>query len=571
MGASGLLKGENRRVSIIVFILYSAFFLLFFSPYITHHSFPGISDNIVHLSIFKNYKIHFLAWLNGQNVGNALYPTKGPQIFLEPYFGEALLYNIVSLPFASDRVGYYVLISILYALNAFGLYMLCLQLAGNKMAAFLGGFIFAASAYSLSNYELLNGLVFFPSFFTLYYFERYIKEDRAALFFYAAIWAGAQAYFSLYFFLFLFFIVLIIGMCRLVFKHWKWEAVKFKYFFVSLIIVLLVIAPVLLWLFYYAGMNGAYNPLANRPELVKNYSISIDDLLMGYPTNLLYGNFFQKPVSGTMKNVYYCNTGLLLAILFVISFFVKGKKQWAPYYIVFALGLLIALGPEIRVGSLSFSSPVKFIFDNERVSSFFRITGRAYNMSVLSLAIIGAFSFSFLLSKINTSMGKALVLVSALVIFSVENLPARLYTPDTRFIFSPDRQYISYLEVQRNALVLELPSSLFTNSVSDSLIISEFGREYVYTYWQTLHGKNIINGSSAYFPQSRISNNVLILNAKTPADIKALIDQNAITTVVFHKKFVMNDREVSLLAVLRESPFLYTELENNEVVIYKVK
>ena len=547
----------------LIALTYLLFFLLVFLQFPLKNSLQGNSDTWYNLNIFCDYGNRIIAFFTGETLGNALYPESSVQIFAEPYLGEALTFLFFKLFQFSDLWAYYLFIVVTYATNGIAAFFLTKLYVKNAAAAFAAGWIFAASVFAFSQVELLNGLPYYFALLSIYFYQRYLWEKKLKLLIWCMVLGGLEIYFSAYIFVYQ---SLILGLVALF--NWKllWYDKKLLInSFAYLSIYLALIFP-FAWLYVFnSSIKEAWNPMTM--ELMENFNLKPSDFFRSLNSNLLYAPIHNIEYGTLMKNANYANIGVAAYIVAIIGLFRPFRFKWL-FIVIALLGLIFAFGPSIDFGTVKFRMPMWWVYEYTDLMDFIRIPARAFSLWILAIAVFAALGLEILMKKVKYPH---LLLFAFVSFYLIENIPTSFHKYDSAAFLTPSQGFLTFFDAidDNQTVIVNFPSSIFENRSNDQ--ISEFGREYIYAYWQTKHKKNTVNGSSGFFPQSKLRNNELMLNITSGNNLEQLIELNGVDYVAFHNKMVLDSTELAQLTFFSDSQFLNQLFENQELVIFEVK
>jgi len=422
-------------------------------------------------------------------------------------YGIGIIHVALNYLGFSDVWANWVLISILFALNSWGLYLLLNKYFDDTQIAIAGSLLFSFAHFTLANLENPNTLVFFPAFLSLFYYLKYLddkKRNIRAL--YTALLIGAfQIYLSPYVFLFhsILWSILIV---YYEFSEIKWGIVK-KYFLGALV-YLLIISPYLYLFVLGNGVSSSYNVIREQ-DLAWALSLNIEDYIRALPNHLYINSnlIFGDPFVSKIKSAYL---GIVFYLLALFGFIIDKNKRW-PWGIVFITGILIATGPFVTHNYHKlFPSLLYPLYEVWGFDNIFRLPFRAFFISVIALIVFATAGLKHIKDRFQGPIWFVIVL---LILF--ENVPLRMEVYDHSRLLNPDTAFIEPIRDYNNATILSLPSGLFEYK-SDR-------REYVYMYWQYYHHQNILNGNLAFIPTSRMKI-YQSLNEFSESNLESLID-----------------------------------------------
>jgi hypothetical protein len=472
-------------------------FLLLFLQYPLNESLVGNWDNWFNLSLFENYSIYINKLFRSLPLDpTSLYPIDFPFLYGEPMFVNGLIYYLIKF-FVKDPIyGWYILVSILFSLNSFSLFLVFKKLNKGTLLSLLGGFLISLNSYVFCSMDQLNVISFYPIFFSIY-FLIYFKSSsyKVKYLFISLLFLIVQLYCSGYYF-FLGSIVWIL----LYIYYIRWYAIKPLLF--SFLFILISISPYLLLFVFSDLKENAFNPMASK-EVLDIFSFDFNYFFNSHPFNLLYGDNIPLNLLNLMRSYFVGYAFLVLSIIGLTL----NKKHRLFIILLVIIGFLLSSGPTITIGSLAFDSPIQLILDKIGLSYFFRTPLRAYFILLICMIFSIIHFFDFL--KKNTKRGLVYILLLFGVIL-IENIPYKFqYYNSKKFIVVPEKLSNSLKGIDKSTVLLFLPSSILSkNTLSTEL--DESNREYIYMYWQTQLGYTILNGMNGFVPNQRLELDSLI-------------------------------------------------------------
>jgi hypothetical protein len=503
--------GRNLKIDTVKkwlpLVLFYIYFLIVFSSFFLENALPGNTDTIYNLAIFKDYGNRLIALLTGESIGNALYPSKMMQQYAELYLGEAAIFLFYSVFTSSDVINYYLFIVTLYALNGWGMFLFANYLTRKTLPSLVAGLLFSSSSFAFSQIELLNGIPYFFFFLSLIYFLEYTKSitQKPYLLLWASVFAGIQFYFSNYIVLYL----VVIMTAYLLFIKNKLLLIPnfYKHLFFAAIVGLIVILPYLIVADYGIPILNAHNPITL--DLIPKFSLQLSDLWRHLPNHRFY-NLPQNSISNeTLRNINFGFLGFSFYLIFIAALYNLSFKTYKWWVLLGSLAFIIAMGPIIQWPSGEVKSIVYPLFYKTDLYKFMRIPARIYSLSIIAAIIIVSYFLSIL------SREKRIVLSIILVLlFYLENVPEKFHLFNAEIIKPPKElsHFFEKYDDKSEIIVAILPSSIFTGKRYNENGISEFSREYIYSYWQSLLKVNLVNGMCGFCPESRYTINHILSN-----------------------------------------------------------
>lgn len=544
-------------------------FLIFFLQLPLHGSLPGNIDTLLAISLSNVIREKFHLFFSGSIGYTVLYPTHDIIAYGENCYGLASLFIFFRLITGSDIWGYYLFLSLIFALNSFAVFKLSSLFTRTSDAAILAGIAFSFASFTLANVDDPNVVfVFFPVL-ALYFLERSLRRRSIFDFDMGVSLSGIQIWFGFYIFLFQFFTLLIFISFNRVRLNDFLDRKKF------------------LWggLIYF----GASSPLLAvyvfnhlRADVKSPYGghhvFEATSLYWFSFLNVLKGNLIYNPLNNHYANSMdshwarlrqSCFPGFLLPPLAVLGFWVsRGRTQVLKW--IFFVFLIFALGVNIP-----FLEPV---IARLPLGSYLRVPLRGYFFALIPLVIffaIGAERLSDWLLKKWPSERKGLLTGAILIlggIYVLENAEFPLARFEYRSLLEPPPAYVDFFRnASQRKILLDLPSSkLFLPNMPIRMEdrVWTYNREMIYMNWETFHHQIILNGINGYLPAEHMKLNEVIQQVP---ESKALNYLKSLGTnyLVFHKNLIIYPNE-DILERLKKSPGLELVLEDGDLSIFKL-
>lgn len=556
---------KKYGLSLFIFLAFVAYFLVLFHQFPANNSLPGNTDTIYNIVIFEDYGNRVLSWFSEEPIGNSLYPHEMMQQYAELYLGHAAIYSVFSLFTANDIFAYYLYISLLFALNGWGAYCLGKYLTNSNSAGILIGFILSSSSFAFSQLELLNGIPYAWYCLSLLFFLKFLHQKAYKFAIIAAVLAAIQFYFSNYI-----FIYLILSLVATVFIYQKTYFLQTRFYkqMVPLAILgIVLLIPYGIIADWGLPIKEAFNPI--DLVLIKKFSISINDLWRHLPKHRLYDLTQPQIINETVKNVNFLFPGFGAIFLFIISLFsqrnstVKKLGLW-----ILVIGTLLGLGPFLGIGATFYKMPLYPLYSLFDLHELIRIPPRAFTLAILGIAIvIGQF-----VAKRKQSIRYSIVTIFV-IIFFLENVPKQFQIHPSKELLSVPEAMLHLSEAESIVNVGILPSSILSDKPYNSMGVSEYSREYIYSYWQTKCKFNMINGMCGYFPENRLSNNELMMRANEAGSLHSLIQNNKLDYIIlnYNRLFHIDPNDLKMLDAIKQMDFLQIISESEDVVILAPK
>lgn len=545
--------------SLLYLMGYFGLFCVLFAKILIDHALPGSTDSIGHIAILHDHLTNVHNYFFDSDWGYAFYPEKGIGAYSESYLFHAIVFLLCQSLGMSDAASSWLLVVTLYALNAFAVYKLSYHYTNNTLAALVSGIAFSSSAFMIGNIELLNSIGFFPVPFSLLYLERYSRSKNGSELFISVVILGLTHLVSGY--AFLFGVSCWAGLALII-----RPSIGSRVFAISFIAFIVSVAPFGFRLAHLSS-DGIYNPVVDIPDSMSRFSMSFKSLVSSLPNNLLYPHLSSPEGQDAVRIPYYANSGFVIAALFAIGIFVRTNRN-RFYIVLVGISALISFGSELSIGSITIHLPLFYLKRIELVETFLRIPGRAFVVAQFGMAIVVGSSISNVLQKVRPSLHHGLIALVCIFIV-LENVPFPFRGSSASEMLNTPKIYSGVPGSTVHNLAI-LPSTIFTGSGYNNGI-SEFSREYYYQLWQTKHHHNIINGSSSYFPVSRMRNNSLLRMANNPDSLMTLIRTNDLDYIIYHGKMTFNANEKAFLPSLMHHDSLVLVDSSDNDYLFKVK
>lgn len=546
-----------------VFCLFLLFFAALFIQFPLAGSLPGYIDSWLYVGLFNDYGNHIHAWFTGQPLGHCLYPSAPPYAYLEPSYASAVFFLFFKLIRFNDLWAYYGFIVTIFTLNATAAFVLARQYIGQYAPAMFTALAFTASSFALGNIENQNALVYFPALISIYHFRAFLLSPHMAHLVMAMIAGGLQIYFGTYTFIFQSVVLFLMGLVhyRAMFfaNGWLW-VVK------ALPIYVLLALPYMVTYLMNPELGEFYNPSRNDLSALNAFSLNLTDLYRVLPNNLLY------PIQQDIPQIFVYNLrsaslGIMLYILALVGFFGKPGFRF-EVVLISIVSLIVALGPMLLINGEAFTMPMGWLYELLDISAFIRHPSRMFFITILMLSLLAGYGLKNLAARFGFPIYGAVAIAS--LVFIVENVPFPFEKYNSRQYIVDGNPYPHIVPSPgKNAVVLELPSSLDFSSNDLGKPLNLFSREYLYMYWQSKHRQHSLNGAVAFFSPQRLQNAALTASLPNTRALHTLIETNGIDFIIYHPRLVL-PYETPYLEFLLASPRLVLVEANQYFYIFKV-
>lgn len=521
--------------TIVFFFFFIVFALLFFQfPY--NLSLPGNEDGWYNLAMFESFIVFAKSLFNTDvsYFGSSMYPLSSAYLYSEMSLVNWIIYALIRVLFTDKIIAWYLFLVIVFSLNSWSFYLFSKSLGIRVFASVIAGVMISCNNYMFCSLDQFNVYSLYPSFFSLYFFSKYLNDKSSSNVFFGALFFVLQTYVSGYYFLFLSIILFCLFIKVYFFDK---VSIKLKDFGIFIAVTSVLILPFLYLLTTFHLRDGLQNPMGNY-EIISQLSFKLKNLINFHPYNLLYGGGEPKNLMQMMKSQ---SIGFLLPIfsLFVIYY----TRNYFIAILLFVV-VLVSIGPILKYQHFTLYSPLYLFLELFDMNYILRMPLRAFVMATPIFILI---SIKFLEDKrINFKASAKVILVGFLILFLIENVPYKLQTyPSHKFINVPDNVSNALNEVKNDDVVLFLPSTLFTIRDMSPLGIDEYNRDYIYMYWQVIFQINILNGLNGYVAESRIRVNDALKSGDCEL-IGNILEEFSVTKVFYVEMMRLKEDDINL-------------------------
>lgn len=538
----------------VIFALFLLVFLGFFLQYPLQSSLTGDIDAIGNLAMYKQLQSVIDGYFGSGAAGSLCYPVDKVWVYFGADFGIGIIHVIFNYIGFSDLWAHYLFMSLLFAGNAFSLFLLLAYWFKDRQAAVFGALIFCLAQFTLGNLENPNTLVFFPGFLSLYYYFRSLDENYRALrnFIIAAGLGVCLIYLSPYNFLYHCIIWGVFILAKEGRNISKAIVVKYGLTAIAYGIIML---PFIRFYLFHNDLDIDYN-YTMTTDITSRLGLAASDYLRCLPNHLYMGDQFVELESWTGRiKAAYIGVGFYILALIGLT---KGRLRGTSLIfiligLIMATGPFIVLSPEHRIFNITWP-----LYEYLNFGNVFRITSRGFFIALFGLSILATSGF------ITLKKARMFIPLLVLPLFTLaENISWPMHTYDHQEVVNPDTDLIEYLATRdETEVILSLPSNLFDYEGTH--------REYVYMYWQYYHGHNTLNCSLGFFPTTRTRVNDLLGEGEVQKDdLRTLIEENDVSAIVFHRDLADGQHQNTLHA-LQDSEFLKEELNTERSILFRV-
>ncbi len=588
---------RSTKIHAVIAALYVVFFALYFLSLPLKDSIPGNCDSWLAIAYSNTYLNQLQAFITGDGVGRAMYPVENIAGFGESSLGLGAVFILFRLIGANDVVALYGLLVTVFSSTAWAVYLLVREYAQSTSAAVFAGFAFGAANFTLANIDSPHTVFFAVMFWSWLFLLKAFRHQQSRHLYVAAALAGAQAYLGAYVFLLEFIALAIVAAVH--WRQWITPALR-RHAPAGALVYVLIALP--FFNTYYQSLTGGnvVNPW-NAKAIAEAHSLDPIDLMRKLPNNLYnrrgnpvtvadahrshtayqvagfedFGDVLgpdhaaKRTERSDPNNILHFNNvrrcafiGIFLYLLAAIGLW-RWQNRPGELIAVGVVGFVLALGPLAIVFGQAVPMPMYPVYAGFDVAGLFRIPSRSFFLTLLPLVVFAARGLTGVIDR----FGRPSVFVAmATVLVLVENLPLPLHAFAAPT--EPPAVYRHLFASSTTRTILELPSDLGLEFARDAEDLFAYNREVIYMNWQTYHRQNILNGVNGYFPVTRMETQRLI--DALPQSLPDLSSSYDLRTVVFHKDFVLADKERALLKELRASPLLEQRLETPDLVIFEL-
>lgn len=554
-----------RSPSSRAFIAFALLFLALFSQFPLSGRLPGNTDSLLALALSNLVLEKIGLFLGGELPFTAMFPARDIMAYGENCYGLAAIFIVFKLLTASDLVAYYLFISTIFTLNAFGVMKLASPFVRDSRFAALAGIAFSLAGFTLGNIDDPNVVfVFFPAL-GLSFLLRGLERRESKSLAYGLLLSGLQIWFGMYFFIYQFMLIALLAAFHVKeLREILGREAPGAGTFAMLTASYAGPALPLVVLYLY---NQRTAEIVSPYEVFENCSLSIASFFHRLPDNLIY------PESGRFldwveirKN---CFPGILLPFFAGFGVYTSRLRDKRLRFlgVAFAASLVLAFGS--NVPGLAQMREVPYL-------SYLRVPSRFYLVSLLAASIFFAIGAEGLRSRLKIET-KRMVTIFVLVIgtaFIVENVPFPLFGYEYASLLEPSPSYAGFLReygAQKKRIVLDLPSTvrfLPSQSVDTANRLWFFTREIIYMNWQTYHRQLIAGGANGYVSRKRMEVEDWTRRLPDPGAL-AELENLGVSLLVFHKNLVLFPDE-DILTSLKESKHLKLVSETDREAIFEI-
>jgi hypothetical protein len=550
--------------SIFFLGIYLIFFAVIFVQYPLHEALTGNTDSWFYVGAFKLYESYILSLFVDVPIGEALYPSGPGFMYGDPCFFGALLYRPFCWLGMNELWAWCSMLVVVYATNAFGAYLFFGNWAKKNLTAFWAGLALGASVFSFGNMDSPNAFYLGTMFFCLHYSNKFLNGGRWKFLMLAVLFGASTLYFSAYIFVFQALLLLFIW----VYYHGKVLALDglIRKLASAIVLALFLVAPYLFgFLWAPEGISSAWNPVDSF-NMIDKLSLDLPDLVRTLEGNLIYpilkDGLQDHPFFYAQHAVF---PGILFFVLAVVGYFTAPSRS-RVWLVLSVIGFVMAIGPCIHIAGVRIPMPMEILYKYAGLDGSIRNPVRLWYLVLIGLIGLTLPAIDKLLDRPRG----ILLLLLVVGVYVLENVPFKAPKYNATAYVFPDKGYMDVLATEPDAVLLELPSAVYTRGEWPRGL-NEFSREYIYMFWQTKHHLNLVNGCNGFLPVTRLVLDDMLCRLVDDNTLSQLAQQFGVSVVIFHKNLTLLEDDKRTEAYIRNHDGLQKELETPNTIIYRIK
>jgi hypothetical protein len=524
---------NTKYQSLIIFLSYFLIIGLFYIELPLNGSLPGNHDTWANLAMFKELLVKFEAVFSNEFNGQYLYPADNTWVAYGLDFFSGIIWVFFFKLGLNEVWAYWAYITTILSLNSIALYEFSSLYLKKFISKYSLGLIFSLHFFIYLNIDNPNVLSYFPFFLAILFFLKYCKSKLNSHLIYFSFFTILQIYLAPVVFILLSYVLVIITIFKI-----RANLNFFKIFF-SIGFILIFIAP-FLWVYFFLdlGVNGISFATNHELSLYQKYlTINIFDFLRLYPNHLLYPDISE--INNNFVWLKHLFPGFFVFILFITGLRIKRNKLFIFIFIfIFLFGNGEFL---IHLESFKVNNPFYNLFLLNDGINIFRIPSRVNVLLLFCFLMIAFITLESLFER--GKINKWIFYIFIILLFVESSLwyknkfeSAKILNSEIKMNNYIKNKYASH------SILLNLPSGLFDKK-SDI-------REFKYMVNRYSQSVNILNGSVAFYPKSRIN-------------MWKILDSNDLNNEIFCK--FLKKQNVSI--VLLYTKWQYTEVEKRQINI----
>lgn len=487
-------------------------------------------DSYLHVAIFNYYFESLSSFINSYEIGRPFYPESYPYLLGEPAAGIFPIWLLYKLIGFNQLWSYNLTIQLLLSLNAYFTYRIIRTIAPGiyPLLALTSGLIVSSNGFIAANLDSPNVICFFYGIAAILFYYKMIREKKAYYLLPFLCFILLQMIASMYNFMYVGFFIISITVVHLssTFRFAQKNLLAVSASFIFLMLCLLF------YLYILTGFTdkSAYHFWGANLEEIKAMSISWKDFVRPVKDGL-YSDWFNIHSQYWATPLKALFLGFLVSFLGIIGLF-KNIKRYPEFFIMVIISLILGAGSYAKLDDHIILLPLGWFFETFDLFGFFRFPFRFYLVVIFIFSILIPI---YLNSKIKGPNFRNLIIILFIVLFLIENTPLKRQYFDSNAIFEEGDRLKKKYAHQELSNFLFLPTPEVDGSGG-----ANFNRtEYIYMYYQTQIRKNILNGSDAFMPVTRIElSNVMNSQINTSDEnvnsVRNLLKKNKIAQIVFY-------------------------------------
>ena len=422
---------------------------------------------------------------------NVFYPYRNTLAYSDYLFGQAALISPVLLKTGNAILADNLSLLLSYALSGFAMYLLVVDLTGNRLAGIVAGFAYAFAPARMAQFEHLH-------LTSAEWLPLAVLAARRSLIGRSIVWAVVlgllvvvQGLFGIYYFYFLAILLGLVFAAYLIARRNRSAVIAVVQAGVACLVGAALLLPILL---PYQTVHDDLGVERTVEEMNKWRAVPSDYLAVS-PRNRLLGSRLGMRYSRDLERDLF--PGGLMILLAVLGLFNRriGWERWM--LLAVALGsILLSFGITGHVRGHDFPLPYRIFYDFVPGFKAIRVPARLGLLALVGLAGLAGLGLDLvlrLLGRLPTRATLKFVAGAGLSLLLVFGM-AEEYT--TR-IPLPGRLPVTLAEAQRPdyAWLAAHPAPAIEFPMGEGIISSSWPN-----FWSTLHWNQVVNGYSGIAP-----------------------------------------------------------------------
>lgn len=525
--ATGAARGVQPLLSgLAALILFGIFALIMTWPLAT-----GLSDRLISWG-----DPVFQAWTMAWDVhawrtdplhvfdANVFYPYRNTLAYSDHLFGQAALVAPVLLTTKNAILADNIAVLLAYALSGFGMYLLVVDLTGNRFAGLAAGFAYAFAPARMSHLEHLH-------LASAQWLPLAVLAARRALIHGSMRWAAAlglfvllQGLFGVYYF---YFMVVLLGV--VIGSYLVWRPARRSVIATGQIGIACAIAAALLLptLLPYQRVHDDLGIERTEAEVSAWRAIPGDYLAVS-TRNRLYGDSLGQRYGVHLERHLF--PGLILIALALLGLFNR-RLTWERWMLaaIALVSIVLSFGLYVEISGARIPLPYRALYDLVPGFRAIRVPARLGLLALVGMAGLAGLGADLLMRGLISRRppGSARLLAPAL---AMSVLLAGMFAEYTTRIPLPDPLPATLAQAQRPdyAWMSAHPAPAIEFPMGDGPVASAWPN-----FWSTLHWNQVVNGYSGLTPPVYIVFRDLMRSFPS-ADTVRLLQGMGVRTVVYH-------------------------------------